>query len=111
MRSSEIENACMVVRTPVARAAPGDRSRTRYRGSAARGRRRAFIWSPELGEIFAGCPDTQEKSPRVAGAAGTPFCDRVQLISPVWEITPEISMLLSASGRVRVRGVYNCTYY
>ena len=37
MRSSEIENACMVVRTPVARAAPGDRSHTRYRGSAARG--------------------------------------------------------------------------
>ena len=37
MRSSEIENACMVVRTPVARAAHGDRSHTRYRGSAARG--------------------------------------------------------------------------
>jgi hypothetical protein len=95
MRSSEIENACMVVRTPVARAAPGDRSRTRYRGSAARGRRRAFIWSPELGEIFPRCrtgSDTAEKSPRVAGAAGTPFCDRVQVISAVGEITTEFSM-------------------
>ncbi len=33
MRSPDIENACMVVRTPVARAAPGERSHTRYRGT------------------------------------------------------------------------------
>ena len=56
MRSSEIENACMVVRTPVARAAAAIGTRTRYRGSAARGRRRVFIWSPELGEVFPRCP-------------------------------------------------------
>ena len=56
MRSSEIENACMVVRTPVARAAPGDRSHTRYRGSAARGPHLAFPRPLRLGTIFARCP-------------------------------------------------------
>ena len=52
MRSSDIENACMVVRTPVARAAAAIGTRTRYRGSAARGRRRAFPRPLRLGEIF-----------------------------------------------------------
>jgi hypothetical protein len=37
MRSPDIENACMVVRTPVARAAAAIGTRTTYRGSAARG--------------------------------------------------------------------------
>ena len=98
MRSSDIENACMVVRSPVARsgrAAPGDRTRTRYRGSAARGRRRVFIWSLELGEIFPRCrpvSDTAEKYPRGQPSSFRPSCDRVQLISAVEEITPEISM-------------------
>ena len=67
MRSSDIENACMVVRTPVARAAAAIGTRTRYRGSAARGRRRAFPRPLRLGEIFPYCLDrsySREKSPR-----------------------------------------------
>jgi hypothetical protein len=86
-----------VVRSPVARAAAAIGTRTRYRGSAARGRRRVFPRPVRLGNIFAGCPvgsDTQQKCSRVAGTGCGPPRHRVQLISAVWDLTSPVKIYI-----------------
>ena len=86
-----------VVRSPVARAAAAIGTRTRYRGSAARGRRRAFPRPLRLGEIFPYCLDrsySREKSPRGQPSSFRPSCDRVQLISAVWDLTSPVKIYI-----------------
>ena len=86
-----------VVRSPVARAAHGDRSHARYRGSAARGPHLAFPRPLRLGTIFAGCPvvsDTQQKWSRGQPTAFRPDADRVQLISAVWDLTAPVKIYI-----------------